>query len=278
MSQGLSRYTVVLLGCGKMGSAIARGLVRSKQLEPGQLICVDVDLSIQSSLARELKIREGLHELRQAQESPRLLLIAVKPHHVESVLAGLTLSEQDMVVSVAAGVSMELLRGWAGHLPSLVRTMPNTPSLIGAGVTGVMADVGADMRAVYELFSCVGEVVTLKDEALFDALTAVSGSGPAYVFTMIEALADGGVLAGLDRVTAIKLATATVAGAAQLAAQAPEHTAELKDSVASPGGTTIHALAELERLGFRHALISAVRAAATRSRAMTAELIERLVR
>lgn len=278
MSQGLDRYTIILMGCGQMGAAIVRGLKRAGALKPGQLVCVDADVARQGELAEELGAREGLHEIVQEEGSHRLFLIAVKPQHVQSVLGSLITTEQDMIVSVAAGISLELLRSWVGHSASLVRTMPNTPCLIGAGVTGVMADVGADVRAVHELFSCVGEVVSLKDEHHFDALTAVSGSGPAYVFTMIEALADGGVLAGLDRATAIKLAAATVEGAAKLARQSGEHTAQLKDRVASPQGTTIRALATLERLGFRHALISAVEAAAQRSAEMTAQMLERLRR
>ena len=279
MSRYLDRFTIVLLGCGQMGGALGRGLLRAGRLGPGQLVCVDADAGAQEALARELGQRAGLAALADAPpEQPRLILVAVKPAQVQRALASLALDELDLVVSVAAGVTLELLRAWAGHSPTIARAMPNTPCLVGAGVTGVMADVGADVRAVHELFSCVGQVITLHEEPRFDGLTAISGSGPAYVFTMIEALADGGVLAGLDRQTARALAVATIRGAAQLAMEDPAHSAELKDRVASPGGTTIYALAQLERLGFRHALISAVQAAAARSAAMSAELVERLRR
>lgn len=278
MNDALNPYVLILVGCGQMGSAIVRRVIEQEAIAPTELICVDADLERQDQLATELSAQQGLGQVHAHLNARRIFLIAVKPKHVQGVLEGIHLTERDHVVSVAAGVTLEMLRMWAGNLPSLVRTMPNTPCLVGEGVTGVMLGVGADGKAVQSLFGSVGKVVLLQDESQFDPLTAISGSGPAYVFTIIEALADGGVLMGLDRQSARTLAMQTLIGATTLAMQSDVHTAELKDRVASPGGTTIAALAELERTGLRHALISAVRAAASKSQTMTQDLLERMRR
>lgn len=265
----LDDVTVVLIGCGQMGSAIVRGLVASGALAPARLVCVDVDEAKQAELAGELGARAGEDALGE-EDARRLFLIAVKPGYVRDVLEQRDFTTSDTVVSVAAGVTAASLRGWAGYDPAVVRSMPNTPCLVGQGVTGIFsADNDADALALATaLFEAVGAVVTLRKEPDFDPLTAISGSGPAYVFTILEALADGGVLMGLDRATSRALAVETLAGAAALARASEEHTAELKDRVASPGGTTIAALRELERGNLRHTLISAVEAAARRSREM----------
>lgn len=264
----LDEMTVVLVGCGRMGSALAGGMVQSGRVDGERLVLLDANEQKAEALADEL----GAHtELAQAGEGRKLWLVAVKPKDVAGALDELEgqISADDMIVSVAAGLSLAKLRSFVGDGPAIVRSMPNTPALVGQGVTGIMADGDADTGAAKEMFESVGHVVELKREENFDALTAVSGSGPAYIFTAIEALADGGVKMGLSREVARELATRTVAGAAALVSSDPSvHTAELKDRVASPGGTTITALAMLEEKGFRHALISAVEAAATRSRQM----------
>ena len=271
MEARLTHYTIVLIGCGQMGSAIVRRLVQAEDISSTRLICVDANASAQRALSLELSASEGLAAV-DARNARRLFIIAVKPHHVQGVLQGLHFTELDHVVSVAAGVDLEMLSQWAGHLPKVVRTMPNTPVLVGQGTTGLMAGPEADLEAVSALFEAVGTVVVLKDEEQFHALTAISGSGPAYVFVALEALADAGVLMGLDRVSARELAASTLIGATYLSDASDVHTAELKDRVASPGGTTIAGLVTLEAHGFRHALIEAVRAAATRSAEMTAQL------
>lgn len=267
MSDLFADVTVILLGCGQMGSAIVRGLAEAPGFDPGRLVCVDVDPSRQEALAEELSARAGEEAL--GEEDPRRLwLVAVKPRHVAGALTAREFDDGDVLVSVAAGVSVASLREWAGEGPALVRTMPNTPCLVGQGVTGLYSESGAALELSRRLFAAVGSVVELSEEGDFDALTAISGSGPAYVFTILEALADGGVLMGLDRVSARALAVETLAGAAALARSGEAHTAELKDRVASPAGTTIAALRELERGGLRHTIISAVEAAAKRSREM----------
>ncbi len=276
----LDDYLVVLIGCGKMGAALARGWVASGMLDPRRLVCVDTDDDRAQTLADELDAREAIPDVeldddQQPIRRMRLYVLAVKPDDVASALvprreADDELTDEDTVVSIAAGVDVATLRRHAGPLPGLVRAMPNTPALVGAGVTGVMGDGTVDMAAVEALFEAVGTVVRIKKEKHFDAVTGISGSGPAYIFTAIEALADGGVYQGLDRSTAIELARGVVEGAAKLVGERSfDHTADLKDEVASPGGTTIAALVALEEHGFRHALIRAVEAASERSAEMS---------
>jgi pyrroline-5-carboxylate reductase len=258
---------VVLVGCGKMGSALAGGLIDSGALDADSLVCVDKNPAIFSALAEKLGARTGA----PSADREHLWIFAVKPKDIASAIdeRRKTIGGDDLVVSIAAGTSTKTLRSALGKGPALVRAMPNTPALVREGVTGVFSPDGRGIDEAKRVFGAVGDVVELSAESEFDALTAISGSGPAYIFTALEALADGGVLMGLSRGVARKLAVATVRGAASLAKKHPEtHTAELKDRVASPAGTTIAALAELEAKGFRDALISAVRAAAERSREM----------
>jgi pyrroline-5-carboxylate reductase len=258
---------VVLVGCGKMGAALVGGLVESGELPASNLVCIDVNPAKANALAEQLGARVG----QVSDEAERNWIFAVKPRDIRAAIDERrgAIEDEDLLISVAAGVKTATLRAVLGSGPTLVRTMPNTPALVRQGVTGVFSDDGRGLEDARRLFEAVGEVVELDDEADFDALTAVSGSGPAYIFTALEALADGGVLMGLKREVARKLAVSTVRGAASLVEASPNaHTAELKDRVASPAGTTIAALATLEEKGFRDALISAVKAAAERSKEM----------
>lgn len=263
---------VIFVGCGRMGSALALGLVGSGRVAGAQVICLDADPEKAGALAARIGGQTQLTAPADAAgQTPRVWVIAVKPGDVGGVLQARadSLGSRDTVISVAAGLKLATLRAWVGPEPALVRAMPNTPALVRRGVTGVLADSGAELGAARALFESVGWVVELKHEAEFDALTGLSGSGPAYIFTAIEALADGGVLMGLSREVSRELAVHTVAGAAAMLQDDPSvHSAELKDRVASPAGTTITALATLEAHGFRHALIAAVQSAALQSRRM----------
>ncbi len=275
----LSNYEILLIGCGKMGSALANGLVEVGTVDPDRLAVCDRNTDkverLAGSTGADALEPEEVFEHRTSDSAERLFVVAVKPGDVRELLerGRDRFADRDTVVSLAAGVPTDLLAEWAGPDPAIVRAMPNTPALIGRGITGVLGRRGADMQAVSQLFEGVGPAVELKDEWDSDALTAVSGSGPADVVLALAALADGAVSKGLDRETAIELAVETVAGSALLAAERDAHTAELKDEVASPGGTTITGLARLEKLGFRADLIEAVRAAADKSRQLTDELL-----
>jgi pyrroline-5-carboxylate reductase len=266
----LAHTMIVLLGCGRMGGALAGGMVDSGRVAGDRLVCLNSTPSKARRLAEELGARTEL----ATHDGPRIWIVAVKPKDVPGALADYAdqFGDRDTIVSVAAGLRISKLRALIGPEPGLVRAMPNTPALVRRGVTGIMADGALEIAPVRALFESVGHVVELGREEEFDALTGVSGSGPAYIFTAIEALADGGVMMGLSREVARQLAVHTVAGAAALVEADPAlHTAELKDRVASPGGTTIKALAALEERGFRNALIRAVEAAATHSRRMGEE-------
>jgi len=222
-----------------------------------------------SLLAREHGIEVGADNAEIAGWA-EVLVLAVKPQVMEQALASIApkLAEGTLVISILAGVPTARLQAGLPAGARVVRAMPNTPALVGAGATALCkgsAATDADLAAARELFEAGGRVVVVS-EAQMDAVTGLSGSGPAYVMTVIEALADGGVKAGLARDVALELATHTVLGSARLLAETGQHPGALRDAVTSPGGTTIHGLAALERGGLRSALIEAVSAAAARSR------------
>jgi pyrroline-5-carboxylate reductase len=235
---------------------------------PAQLLASDVDGSKLDRLRQTYKIETGSAN-RDVAEKADILTLAVEPQVLDEVLKDLApaVGERTLIVSVAAGYPIARIARYLPGATRIVRSMPNTPSLIRQGVTAVAYDArlsDADAAAVRMLFESIGRVVKVDERAL-DAVTGLSGGGPAYVYVMIEALADGGVKAGLPRETAQLLAAQTVCGAAQMVLALGEHPGLLKDRVASPGGTTIAGLHELERGGLRAALISAVEAATRRS-------------
>jgi pyrroline-5-carboxylate reductase len=266
-------YTLGVIGIGKMGSALVRGIVKAAGVPAGRIIVSDADATRAGALAAELGLAQAKTNTEVASASD-CVLVAVKPGVVPAVLGEIapTLTPDQTLISIAAGVTIASMRAMLGPAqPALVRVMPNTPALVGAGVLAVSAPgVREGRRAeVTRLLNSVGLVVEVGEE-LMDAVTGLSGSGPAFVFVMIEALADGGVAAGLPGPVAMQLAVQTVAGAAKLVQETGQHPGALKDMVASPGGTTVAGLAELERGGFRGLVSAAVRAAAQRSREMSA--------
>lgn len=266
--------TIAFIGVGAMGSALIRGLLSAQLVQPTELSAYDADQAKLASLAQELGITPTASGLEAAHAE--IIVLAVKPAVVDPVLAeiGPGLQAGQVVVSIAAGVSLARLQSRvANQQVSLARVMPNTPALVGAGVSAVAfsADTPPALRQrVMQLLAAVGEVVEVEDK-LMDAVTGLSGSGPAYVFVAIEALADGGVAAGLPRAIAQKLAIQTVLGAAQLLKETGQHPGVAKDQVASPGGTTIAGLAALEDGAFRANLIQAVLRATERSRELSGQ-------
>ena len=257
---------VVLIGCGNMGSAIVRGAVGAGVLKSHDVICIDRNADKAANLARDLGAGGGTQISEPSSEST-CFIIAVKPDAVVSVIAALPLKAADVVVSVAAGVSYGTLVSAARQVCQVVRTMPNTPSMVGQGATALYSEKTIP-SAIRDIFEAIGLVVELEKESLFDAVTGLSGSGPAYIFVAIEALADGGVQMGLPREMAQMLAIQTILGAATLAQSSTAHPGQLKDNVSSPGGATIAALGVLEKGGFRSLLMEAVKASATRSEEM----------
>jgi pyrroline-5-carboxylate reductase len=203
-------------------------------------------------------------------KSASVLIVAVKPDQVGDVLreVGPELNEKHLVISIAAGVTLARMESALPPGTRVVRVMPNTPALVGASASAFALGRSAtpeDGHLVCRLFSAVGVALQVK-ESLLDAVTGLSGSGPAYVYMMIEALSDGGVAAGLPREVATKLAAQTLLGAAKMALETSIHPGALKDMVTSPGGTTIEGVHELEKAGLRAALMNAVRAATEKSK------------
>ena len=200
--------------------------------------------------------------------------MAVKPQYFADAMTGVAgaLTDQSLVMSIAAGITLAQLRSMAGEQPALARVMPNTPALVGSGVSAVCYDQASSKQQaqIEELLKSCGMALTVP-EKLIDAVVGLSGSGPAYVMLMIEALADGGVLEGLPRDKALEMAAMTLKGSAELVLETGLHPGVLKDQVCSPAGTTIEAVKVLEEGGLRACLINAVRASANKAREMQKE-------
>lgn len=252
-----------------MGGALARGLVQAGAVTPDRLLCADPMHHRLVDAAKEADIRLT-HSNADAAAFGDIVVLAVKPHNVGPVLEeiGSDLLPEQLVLSIAAGVRTADIEAALPDGVPVVRAMPNSCAQVNAGACAIAAGKHATeehLLTASAVFSAVGTVLTVP-ESMMDAVTALSGSGPAYVYLMIEALVDGGVKVGLPRDVAHRLAVQTVLGAATMARDTGRHPAELKDMVATPSGTTISALASLEQSGFRSAVMTAVEKAADRSR------------
>src|SRR5512146_284015 len=260
---------IAFLGSGNMAEALVKGLLSAGTATAGEIVCAEP----RAERREELRARHGVavtagnvEAVRQAQ----ILVLSVKPQVMDALLDEIAeaVDHSKLVISIAAGVPIAAIARRLGAGSRIVRTMPNTPALVGEGATALARGphaTEADLGQAVALFEAVGTAVVV-DEHLLDAVTGLSGSGPAFVFLAIEALADGGVKMGLPRHVAMALAAHTVMGAAQLVLETGEHPGKLKDQVTSPGGTTIAGVHALEAAGFRAALIAAVEAAARRSK------------
>jgi pyrroline-5-carboxylate reductase len=264
-----SALKVGFLGAGKMASALAKGFVTAKIVSPKQLIASDVMAGARDAFAKEVggNIAETNIELVRFAN---VLILAVKPDQVAAVLAEIkpAFSEKHLLISIAAGVTIAKMEDALPLKARVIRVMPNTPALVGAGASGYALGSHAndeDGEIAQKLLGAVGMAFGVK-ESLLDAVTGLSGSGPAYVFQIIEALSDGGVAAGLPRNVATQLAAQTLLGSARMVLETGKHPGELKDMVTSPGGTTIEGLHEMEKGGVRATLMNAVRAAAEKSK------------
>lgn len=263
-------YKVGFIGAGKMAESIARGVVKSGIL-PASRIRTAHSGSARRTAFESIGVTVFDNNTKVVEDCD-VIIFSVKPQVVKNVVTQLKpiLSDKQLLVSVAAGVKIKDLQEWAGQ-GRFIRVMPNTPSAIGEAATVITLGEKAtteDGELISQLFGAIGKVWKA-DEKLFDAVTGLSGSGPAYIFLAIEALADGGVAAGLPRDLALGLASQTVLGAASMVSGMGKHPGQLKDDVASPGGTTIAGIHELEKSGFRGILMNAVVAAAKRSRELS---------
>lgn len=259
---------VGFLGAGKMATALARGWRAAGLVSPERVLASDPVPQARQVFQSETALRTTENN-REVVASSDLLVLAVKPQAMANLLADIrpAVSTRHLVVSIAAGVTLRQLADGLGSDRRLIRVMPNTPCLVGASASGYAPGETAtpeDIALVDRLLNAVGRAFRLP-EHLLDAVTGLSGSGPAFVYVMIEALSDGGVRVGLPRDVATALAAQTVFGAAKMVLETGVHPAALKDMVASPGGTTIAGLHALERAGLRAALMDAVEAATARA-------------
>lgn len=264
----LAERRLGFIGAGNMAEAIIQGLLESGTSEPDRIQASDV-------VADRLAFMRTTYGIRTTEDNQSLvegadiLVLAVKPQVAGRVLSqiGPLTDDTKLVVSIVAGLTVGTMADALGAGTRIVRTVPNTPVFVGAGMVALASDGPArdeDYAAARALFSPVARIVSI-EEKLLDAALGVSGSGPAYGFLMVEALADGGVKMGLPRAVALELAAQTLLGAAKMCLESGRHPGQLKDMVTSPGGTTIAALHKMEAGGVRAALMDAVEAAARRA-------------
>ena len=269
MPRGMSvEHTIAFIGAGNMAGALIRGLISTGTVSSDRIIAADPDEARLRSLETELEI--GVTgDNAEAVKKATVVVLATKPQVLPQVLGGLAtaMGPDTLLISIAAGISTGMIERAFPDGARVVRTMPNTPALVGAGATAIAAGSHAtddDLGLAETLFRSVGISVRVPEDQI-DAVTGLSGSGPAYVFAMIEALRDAGAREGLPEETALRLASQTVFGAARLLLDGDEAPEVLRDRVTSPGGTTRAGLDALAAAGFSDAIVGAVRAATRRS-------------
>ncbi|MBL9039866.1 MAG: pyrroline-5-carboxylate reductase [Archangium sp.] len=268
--------SIAFLGAGNMANALVKGLLRAGT--PAKLIHATVK---REEKKRELETTHGIQvgfDNRAAAAKADVVVLCVKPQAMDALLTHIApaIDATKLVVSVAAGVPIAAIERRFGAGARIVRAMPNTPALVGLGATALSAGAHAtaeDLTLATAVFNAVG-ITTVLDESLLDAVTGLSGSGPAYIFLIIEALSDAGVKVGLSRHVALKLAAQTVLGSAQLLLETQQHPGHLKDQVTSPGGTAIAGLHTLEAGGLRTTLMDAVEAATRRAKQLGDAFLE----
>ncbi|RXE60101.1 pyrroline-5-carboxylate reductase [Acetivibrio mesophilus] len=249
------------IGAGNMGSAMITSIAKSDILPAENILVFDVDKNKLSILRENTGITILDSALETAQKAD-IIILAVKPNMVKTILNDIkpAIDNKKILVSVAVGIPIKFYKGIIGEDKKFIRTMPNTPALVGEGMTLMCCDKNVDEKEaeqVKRIFECFGKVEFL-EEKLMSEVTAVTGSSPAYVFMFIEAMADAAVLSGIPRNLAYKLSSQAVLGSAKMVLETGKHPGELKDQVCSPAGTTIEAVSSLEKNRFRYAIIEAM--------------------
>ena len=265
----LKDKVITIIGTGNMGEALVSGLIGSKSSRPKNIICTDIRQDKLRSIKADFKVRTTTNNLKAVAEAD-IVIYSVKPQIMATTLVE-TASKLDMsklVISIAAGVPLAAMEACISKDLRLIRVMPNICAAVKESATAIAAGGQAtkdDVRLAMEIFNSIGKSIFLKENYLMDAITGLSGSGPAYIFLIVDALADAGVKMGLSRQEALFLSAQTILGSAKLLIETQEHPGQLKDRVTSPGGTAISGLATLEDGGLRTTLINAVEAATNRS-------------
>lgn len=267
----LEQLRFAFIGGGNMAEALLKGLLSGLNVQPDRIIATDILPERRSYLKATYGISTLADNLQAVRDSD-VIILAVKPQTMPEVLHAIApvMSRDKLVISIAAGVTLQTLQTALGTHHRVVRVMPNTPALVLSGAAGISPGVATtpqDVALVEQIFGAVGRAMVVSDD-LMDAVTGLSGSGPAFVFALIEGLSDGGVLMGLSRQVATVLAAQTVLGAAKMVLETGKHPGELKDMVTSPAGTTIAGMHALESGGLRGLMMEAVRRATERSAAL----------
>lgn len=260
---------IAIIGGGKMGSIIAAGLISRKIISQKDITVTDIDATRRELIRSDMGLQVSA-ENRHAVKNASIIILAIKPQNMFQTLKEIStaINKSKLVISIAAGITTGFIEGYLTKGVRVIRVMPNTPALVSSGATAVAKGSCAtaqDIKLARAIFDAVGLTVEV-EEKMLDAVTGLSGSGPAYCFVMIEALSDAGVQMGLPRELALKLACQTMLGSATLCLQSDKHPAQLKDMVTSPGGTTAAGLKVLEEGKIRATLIAAVEAATKRSK------------
>jgi len=267
----LKNRRVGILGTGNMGEALISGLIHGHVCQPNQIICSDTRLE-RLKMIRETYGVKGTSQNIEVVRQSGIIILAVKPQIMKVVIEAISkyLDLSKLIISIAAGVPLDVIESCAKQELKLIRVMPNICVSVREGVSAISGGKHAskeDLSLAKTIFDSVGKSLFI-EENLLDAVTGLSGSGPAYIFLIIDALADAGVKVGLSRVDALILASQTVLGSAKMLIETGEHPGKLKDSVTSPGGTAIAGLHTLEEGGLRTTLINAVEVATNRSKAL----------
>lgn len=258
------------IGFGNMATAILGGILKKELLSPDEVIASALHQATLDRAATTFHIHTTTDNREAAAAD--VVFLAVKPQFYETVIREIrdTVTEKQLIVSIAPGKSIASITGWFGRQVKLIRTMPNTPALVGEGVTAVCPSENVsdeELQSVLRLLEACG-IVEVMPERLVDAVVSVSGSSPAYVFMLIEAMADGAVRDGIPRAQAYRLAAQSVLGSAKMVLETGRHPGELKDMVCSPAGTTIEAVAALEKAGFRSAVLEGMKACTDKTKAI----------
>ena len=274
----LTNKKICIIGTGNMGQALVSGLVGSGSSKPKNIICTDVREAKLKAIEKEYGVQTATNNL-EAVSQAEIIIYAVKPQIMAAVInetAGI-LDMSKLIISIAAGVPVAALESCLNKELRLIRVMPNIAAAVKEAATAVAAGKHAskeDVQTAMAIFDSIGKTVFIEENYLMDAITGLSGSGPAYIFLIVEALADAGVKVGLSRQEALFLSAQTVLGAAKMLIETHEHPGQLRDKVTSPGGTAIAGLATLEEGGLRTTLIHAVEVATNRSRELGEMMIK----
>ncbi len=274
----LTNKKISIIGTGNMGQALVSGLVTSGSSKPKNIICTDVREAKLKAIEKQYGVHTTTNNL-EAVSRAHIIIYAVKPQIMAAVLneTAEKLDMSKLIISIAAGVPMEAIESCLNKQLRLIRVMPNIAAAVKEAATAVAAGKHAseeDIKLAMAIFDSIGKSVFIPENYLMDAITGLSGSGPAYIFLIVEAMADAGVKVGLSRQEALFLSAQTVLGAAKMLMETQEHPGQLRDRVTSPGGTAIAGLATLEEGGLRTTLIHAVEAATNRSRELGQMMIK----